>query len=233
MVTLNCLREDHTHIDQDQRFSVAGPFVARGKHLETMEDFANVLREKYQPLPGHKLVVQVLPGVRDWKTYFQEKIPFEFEGHALKDSHHVFRFCNQSALPRYAADHEMDDGVCVDKGIFPSADDHGSNVIMLAKSYMRDEILAQTPVLVLPHGQVQQTIDLDDVCVRKLRPTATKPLHEYRKTADRIDGPPWSLNRAAAFLRGMCDRWESGALPDIKELGQISFVSWHFWCFKQ
>ena len=53
VATLNCLREDHTHIDQDQRFSVAGPFVAREKHLDAMEDFANVLREKYQPLPGH------------------------------------------------------------------------------------------------------------------------------------------------------------------------------------
>ena len=66
MVTLMFffLREDHTHVDQYQRFNVAGPLVARGKHLGTMKDVANVLREKYQPLPGHKLVVQVLFGVR-------------------------------------------------------------------------------------------------------------------------------------------------------------------------
>ena len=110
----------------------------------------------------------------------------------------------------------MEDGVCVGTNIFPSADDHGSNIIVLAKTDMRDEILAQPPVLVLPHGQVQLTTGRDDVCVRKLRPAATRTLHEYRKTADRIDGPPWSFNRAAAFLRGMCDRWDSGALPDIK-----------------
>ena len=130
----------HTHCNIDQRFSIVGPILASASELETPEDFAHCIRRKHRALDGHELIVEVVRGVRDWKSAL-DKFGTNVCGHTGKGSAHSFRWLKYKNLDAQLRNTEF--ASCDDRTT-PAEDD----TILLIKSYMRDKELLHNPLVV-------------------------------------------------------------------------------------
>ena len=136
----------HTHIDQDQRFSVCGSALAREARLGTPVEFLTCIRNRVEPARGRLQVLDTLHVSRIGTSFFAP-LNLNYHGHTGKDSVHVFRFVGAEDVKPIV----QDEADFLDTGDFPGGTAiHGCDVIMLAKDRMGDEVLSQSPVLVGP-----------------------------------------------------------------------------------
>ncbi len=165
----------HTHTDVDQRFSVLGPIIAGAQELETHQDFAALIRNRYTPLAGHELHVQVLEAVRHWKTWLSN-FGEELGGHAGKGSAHAFKILRYKNLdPSWNhLTFESKQGTG-----HPQPDDK----LLVVKGFMRDIVPLQNP-LVIEHGSPAR-LDPEDLAVQDLK-AAGKEVDEYRQNMEAI-----------------------------------------------
>lgn len=217
---VNFFEVGHTHLDLDQRFSVVGPVIASAEELETPTDFANRISYQYQPLAGHSLHVEVMESIRDWKlwlTNFSEDI----SGHTGKTSAHSFKLIRYKNLDPSWLELKCQN---IDERGDPQADDR----LLLVKSFMRDLIPLQNPLVVLRGDHAP--LDASQLTVLNMKAGGEREIKEYRKTAAILASDPWNLTRAASWLQRTCQMWEDDAPGD---LAPLTFVFEKRECFDQ
>ena len=82
------------------------------------------------------------------------------------------------------------------------------DVFLLVKQFMWSQCLSQHPILVLPASKLLELPDGPTVSLPRNQ-LSKRTISEYRKTADVVSQKPWNLNRAALYLKQLCDNNES------------------------
>lgn len=129
-----------------------------------------------------------------------------------------------------AAYYVVHDVFLEDKGEDTATDRPGKDkdVILIMKQFMRSQCLSQPPVVILPCERAQHMRQLEaPTHLAPRNSLSERQLKEYRKTASRVEAEPWSLRRAATYLRKLCQENQDGnwggAIPSM------SFVTEEHW----
>ena len=87
------------------------------------------------------------------------------------------------------------------------------DVLMLVKEHMNKTYLAQKPLVLIQHCDLQSMplTGPTSLLPRNLLPE--KMIKEYSKTATLVENPPWHLNRAATYLR----EWVSANMESVQK----------------
>ncbi len=198
-VSWESMQVGHTHIDQDQRFSVCGAHLSKESRLETPQDFAAAIRT-VEPVRGRQQVVTYMQACRNWNSFFAP-LSMQFHGHADKQSVHSYTFVRYEDMivSQAAAVVEVGD---LEGHVFQDTD-----VVMLTKLNMCDKELSQPPTLCLPAVRLGlldgNRLQLGHEDVEVLPRTKLDELlaRRYLRSAARIVVPPWNLVRASAYLQ--------------------------------
>ena len=94
---------------------------------------------------------------------------------------------------------------------------HDSDVILLAKQHISSSELSQPPLLMFPHCLLER------LAGQELKPLPrnelpARTIAEFRKTAVAVEAKPWSLHRAATYLRNLCDGGQQSSPPVLRLL---------------
>ena len=91
------------------------------------------------------------------------------------------------------------------------------DVIVLFKMNISSSNYSGKPTVCLPHCRLKRLAEGNPPVALRAE-FSVDTLREFEKTASVIEKRPWSMNKAAAFLRNMCEQNKKGELgcpPDI------------------
>lgn len=137
-------QKGHTHNSLDQRFSVIATCLMRATTLETPHDLCARIAAHLEPCRGRKLVCDTLDSVWDWKELFH---PFDMRlsGVAASASNpdvcHSKRFVLRRDLPSIV----LPGWEIETPNLFVGLEPNPGDVIMCAKQWWSDQVLAQPP----------------------------------------------------------------------------------------
>ncbi len=207
----------HTHIDQDQRFSVCGAALAQEPCLQTPEAFMSAIARKVEPARGRLRRVKKLSVARDWGKLF-DPMCLKFHGHTGPSSVHSFMFLRyEDLMSSPFAD-------TVDTSSFPEHQLEGSDVIMLTKFRMSDAVLSQAPLFVCPAKELN-SVDISGLSQTMPRNVISDDLKQkYRKMAHIVAQAPWNMHETSAYIEQWVSNNESGA-SHSEELWPLRFLT--------
>ena len=221
----------HTHNKMDQRFSIVGGVLSRQTVLQTPADFMTVIQQHVRPGGNRVLHVQKISAAWNWQEFFSGK-ELLFSGIAAckssPDVCHSKRFVLRRDLPKLG----LPDGGIVTPLMFHSHPVCPDDVVMLTKEFWSNSSLAHPPMLVWDSvftarlaGEWPQR-----VCSRNK--LSKCQLLEFRKTALKVQAPPWNLTCAGAYLTQWCDLNEQGTQdlqppPHVFFRDQVQKQRWH------
>ena len=212
-----CLQVHHTHNDLDQRFGSIGALLSSAGVLETPEDFRDFMASNLSPVPGRKLIVEVLPGTMDFHSWLHGlSIPLQVQGLTATEHHpdtcHSWHFIRRSAYKSLIGD---DQAVDVLHKVFSELPHHGDDIILIVKQFMHSTHAAQNPVLFLPRV-VAMSLQSGELKPSLLSILPESSIKEFTKTALAIEKPPWHLLRAAEYLREIISAKKVSKAVDLK-----------------
>ena len=180
--TWNGLMVAHTHIDQDQRFSVCGATLARKPRLENPDEFMAAIRE----VPPSRLRTQRVEHqrvARNWQN-FLVPLNVAMEGHTGKNSVHSYTFARYEDLLIAHGDR-------VDVGVHDLEVQSG-DVFLLTRDNMSSRVLSQPPALILPQVNLAaldraRVLPGQGLVVMKRNEICADTVNKYRKMANAVD----------------------------------------------
>ena len=208
----------HTHIDQDQRFSVCGAIIARQAVLENLSDVIDIMRQKVKPSRGRNLLVEELHVARNWTNFFAP-LNYPFTGHAGKGSAHLYMFVRYEDMVLSGDTQQLDFGKFTGCS---EGDLEGDDVFLLVKHYMSSKMLSQPPMLVMRAADLQ-LLDVSRVTpgpnlvVMARNPIGCDLAKKYVKTAEAVRQDPWCLDRGAQYL----EEWVRQNRDGIKHIDKL------------
>ncbi len=179
----------HTHIDQDQRFSVCGASLAWEKVLQTPDDFVRAIQQRVAPARGRTQIVERYCASREWSS-FLGGLHLDFHGHAGKGTVHSYTFVLYKDLLPDAA-RSLDLNSTEGRSVSPN------DVCLLARKNIADASLSQPPLRVMCAEDVQNLAKVGVLPSRVRSSLAPDLVQKYRRTAAGLAAPPWNLHAAA------------------------------------
>ena len=201
--TWSGMQSGHSHIDQDQRFSVARAVFSKQEKLEDPPQFMACLEQGFPPARGRALKVDRLEAAHNWASFFAP-LDLKFHGHTTPHSMgaiHSFTFVRWADLQFSGFSSEE-----VDTDGFPNHTLQDGDVIMLTKQYMSSKALSQGPLLVLPHYLLGELDESRLSCgpaahVLPRNPVSSNLLDKFAATAVQVSKEPWAMEKAAKYLK--------------------------------
>ncbi len=209
-VSVHYHRVGHTHGALDQRFSVLGSLLQRQQVPQDPTDFQDAIMNGLKPIRNRKLVVKQLHGawnLRDWLAgmgmQFSGLTPNPQGGE--RHTAHAWRVVQRRALDSYAKSSEWQVREIPEMDYRCEPDDP----VLLAKEWESSKSLSQPPLLLVPSSKAQD-LDVTSLTLSRLNKLSPREIKEFQKTASMVEGEPWNLSRAAAWLRHLVLKNEEG-----------------------
>ena len=170
---------------------------------------------KVKPTYGPILVVEKLDAVMNWKEFFGAW-NCSFSGHTQTKAQtdagmkapHVFKFVlRQDLLPGQSVESSFGDAP------------HAADVILLTKQYLGSTELSQPATVCVPWSMHDKVAVEGPTKVAERITYSERVAKEFRKTAKLVAGPPYRMDRTAAYLTSLLES-ASGTAPDISWVQQ-------------
>ncbi len=216
-ISLNFFTVGHTHLDQDQRFTVLATALARAEVIEDLDGVAERIRQFVPTARAREQIIEKMEAFRDWTEYFQA-LQVMCHGHAGKGSPQCFKIVRRSQL-------FLPEGMVVDKSHFAKdVEERADDAVVVVKRFMHDTKISQQPVLLLPAIFAERLGEGGPRERVQRNPFSERSAREYRKTATAVEQDPWFLRKAAVYLRDLVDQNSADPACSQPPLKKLSFV---------
>jgi len=200
--TLNFLMVGHTHEDIDQFFGIVCSLILSKDSYQTPDEIMEYLVSHLRPRclsRGEELTGEFVHGVRDFQLWLAPLGVHLFNAFANRDgveSPHSFTFRQRrDCMGAEFRVRGVDSPTVVGDG-------NPGDVLCCVKTYMRDTVLQQPPLIVLPESQVGRVLQREPAGIVPPRPFSPKEIESYVNLAD-VCEHDLELVRAGTALRNL------------------------------